>query len=337
VPTPSPSGEPTAIDPRAPSPAGGAATAPTVERAGRAPWRRLRGLLPWLLGVAILVWLFQRVELGEVGRSLARGPWALLVAYVAFQLVVLLAVDAWATEVTLDQCGGSPPFREVLAMRGATYLVNLVHYAAGQGAFGWYLARSGRGGWSAGGALLLLFVTQGLALVIVLSLGLLLAPAWLSARVWPLAAAAIAGILAYLAVIALRPRFAQRIALARPLLLAGLRGHLVAVTARVPHMVVLVLLNWGLYRIWGMPVPLRFGLAVWPVLLFVSAIPLTPAGLGTVQALQIAWFARWAPGDTLAARQAAVLGLTLAQYALALGLQALIGAACLRALRRAES
>jgi Lysylphosphatidylglycerol synthase TM region len=310
----------------------GAADAPRTAR-GSAAWRRLRAVLPWLLGLAILAWLFRRVPLDAVVAALAGGPWLGLTAYVAAELAALLLVDAWATEVTLRACGGSPPFRQVLAMRGATYLLNLLHFAAGQGAFGWYLARSGRGGWSAGGALLLLFVTQGLALVLVLTLGLLLAPAWLASRALPIAGLALAGISAYLLVVATAPRWAGRVPLLRPLLAAGIRGHLIGVAARLPHMAILVLLNWGVYRVWGMPVPLRFGVAVWPLLMLVSALPITPAGLGTVQALQISLFAPWAGGGDLVTRQAAVLALTVAQYALALLLQAAIGAWCLRALR----
>ena len=310
----------------------GAADAAVAAPRGGA-WRRLRAILPWLLGLAILVWLFRRVPVDAVVAALAGGPWLGLTAYVAAELAVLLVVDAWATEVTLRACGGSPPFRQVLAMRGATYLLNLVHFAAGQGVFGWYLAKSGRGGWSAGGALLLLFVTQGLALVVVLAFGLLLAPAWLASRGLPLAGLALAGIAGYLVVVGTAPRWAGRVPLLRPLLAAGLPGHLMGVAARLPHMVLLVLLNWGVYRVWGMPVPLRFGLAVWPLLMLVSALPITPAGLGTVQALQMSLFAPWAPGGDLATRQAAVLALTVAQYALALLLQAAIGAWCLRTLR----
>ena len=186
----------------------------------------------------------------------------------------------------------------------------------------------------AGGALVVILVTQGVALIVVLAAGLLLAPAWLARRALPLAALALVGVAAYLAMIALRPKWAQRVPLLRPLLVAGLRGHLVAVAARVPHMIVLVLLSWGILRVWGMPVPLRFGLAVWPILLLVSALPITPSGLGTVQAMQVALFAPWAQGIDAAAKQGSVLALTIAAYALALLVQAAIGALSLRVLRR---
>jgi hypothetical protein len=285
----------------------------TPSRAERFGWRRVRALLPWLLGAAIVAWLLLRLPFDAVVAALAGGRWGVLVAYVTGELAILLLVDAWATVVTLRRCGGSPPFRDVLAMRGATYLLNLLHFGAGQGAFGWYL-----------------LVTQGLALVLVLAAGLLLAPPWLARPALPLAALALAGIVVYLAVVAMRPAWAQRVPLLRPLLDAGLRGHLVAGAARVPHMALLALLNWGVYRVWGMPVPLRFGLAVWPLLMAVSALPITPSGLGTVQAMQVSLFAEWAPGGDLASRQAAVLALTIAAYALALLLQALIGAVALR-------
>jgi hypothetical protein len=149
----------------------------------------------------------------------------------------------------------------------------------------------------------------------------------------PVAAILLAGIVVYAAVLARPPAWLRRMSLVQPLLAAGLRGHAVAVAARVPHMAILVLLNWGLYRVWGMPVPLRVGVALWPVLLTVSALPITPSGLGTVQALQLAWFSEWAAGATRDAREASVLALTLASYALSLTLQAVIGAVCVRYLR----
>ncbi len=316
--------------------AGPAAAAAAASTGGRATAKRLREWLPWLLGLAIVVWLLRRLPLHAVVGALAGGPWATLIAYVAGELLLVLVADAWATAVTLRQCGGSPPFPQVLAMRGATYLLNLVHFAAGQGAFGWYLARAGRSGWSAGGALMVIFVTQGLALLVTFAIGLLLAPMAIAQRALPLALLAFVGVVGYLGVLAWRPGKLARLLLLQPLFAAGLRGHLVALAARLPHMAVLVLLNWGLYRVWGMPVPLRVGLAAWPLLLAVSALPITPAGLGTVQALQVSFFASWAPAPDRAARQAAVLALTLAQYALALLLQAGIGALCLRVLARAR-
>ena len=80
--------------------------------------------------------------------------------------------------------------------------------------------------------------------------------------------------------------------------------------------------------------PLAQGLALLPLVLFVAALPITPAGLGTVQAAQIVLLSSFAPGATAAAREAAVLAFGLAFAALGLAFQAATGALCLALLAR---
>ena len=293
---------------------------------------RLRGLGPWLLAAAVLAWIFHRLPLHTVGAALARGPWPQLVAYVAVEIAIVLLCDVAAAAVAVRVSGGAVPFARLLRMRGATYLLSIVHPVAGQGSFGWFLAREGRGGWNAGGVVLLLLVTQALALGTGGAAGLLLAPPWLRAPALPVVALIGAGMLVYLAVVAARPRRLARVALLEPLFAAGVRGHLETIAARLPHVAALVLLQWGAFRVWGIAVPLLVALGLIPLVLFVGALPITPGGLGTVQALQATLFARYAMGATDQARQASVVALSLAHAALGIAAQLLIGAVCMRML-----
>jgi hypothetical protein len=265
--------------------------------------------------------------------ALAGGPWPLLAGYVALEIALVLLADAWAATVALRVSGGSLPYRRVVAMRGATYLFQVIHVLAGQGSFGWFLARAGRGAWGAGGVVLLLLATQLLALALVGVVGLLVAPAWLRGPALPVVALILGGMAVYLGLVAARPSWLQRMALARPLFAAGARGHLVAVAARLPHVALLVLVHWGAFRLWGIRIPFLVGAAYIPPMLLVSALPITPAGLGTVQALQLALFSEWAPAATSGGREAAIVAFSLAHLALAILVQAFIGLLCLRALR----
>ncbi|HEV8631467.1 MAG TPA: lysylphosphatidylglycerol synthase domain-containing protein, partial [Thermoanaerobaculia bacterium] len=250
--------------------------------ARRSLWR---AAAPWLVAAAALAWLLHRLPFAAVRVALATGPWPLLAAYVVLELALILLADAWAASVALRLSGGSLPYWRVVAMRGATYLGTVIHPLAGQGSFGWFLARAGQGAWSAGGVVLLLFVTQGLALVVAGAFGVAVAPAWLRQPALPLLSLLVLGLLIYLALLTRPPRRLARLPLLQPLFAAGVRGHLIAVAARLPHVALLVVLMWGQLRIWGIPVPLLAGLALTPLVLFVAALPITPAGLGTVQAL----------------------------------------------------
>ena len=60
-------------------------------------------------------------------------------------------------------------------------------------------------------------------------------------------------------------------------------------------MLFLVLAYWGAMRLWGIEVPLSRGLAMITVVLFVYAVPVTPAGLGTTQAALVVLFSPFVP------------------------------------------
>ena len=295
---------------------------------------RLRSFLPWLVVVVILLALLHRVPVAALQGGLAHGPWGLLVAYTLPFLVVTLFADAYATGVCLRIAGEPRPFGTLTLVRGATYLLGLLNYALGQGGIGLYLHRTGvRAARGTGIVLFLLIVNFG-ALVAAAALGLLMGEGRWTGGLQGTALALLAARLLYLGVIALRPAFLARREILVPLFDAGPLGHLAALAGRMPHLLLLLLSHWVALSIWGIRVPLDGALARMPVVLLASVVPLSPSGLGTVQAAQILLFAPYAVAATPAGREAAVLSFSLAFSLVGLGLQALMGAACLAALRR---
>jgi hypothetical protein len=300
---------------------------------------RLRRFLPWLVGAAILLALLYRVPFAALRAGLAHGPWGLLVAYTLPFMVLTLLADAYATGVCLRIAGEPRPFGTLTLVRGATYLLGLLNYALGQGGIGLYLHRTGvRPARGTGIFLFLLIVNFG-ALAAAAALGIALGEGKWAGGVGGrgLAAGIVVAGLAYLAVVALRPGFLARREVLEPLFAAGPSGHLLALAGRMPHLLFLILGHWGALWIWGIPVPLAQALARMPVVLLASVVPLSPSGLGTVQAAQVLLFAPYSRAATAAAREAAVLSFSLAFSLLGLGSQALVGAVCLAALRRRES
>lgn len=295
---------------------------------------RLRVALPWLGAALLLAWAFRSVSITALGAALHSGPWLRLAGFAVLEVAALLAVDAWATRVALAQTGICLGYPEVAEIRGATYLLGLVNYAVGQGGIGVYLARRGADSARSAGIVFFLLVTNGLALLVGLGLGLVLDAAPELDPYRPLALLIAAGVLAYLVVVASWPRSLRRWSLLDPLQQAGIGGHLRSFAARLAHLGVLLVGNWVALRLWGIEAPFSTAFSRLPVVVFGSALPVTPNGVGAVQALQVPLFAAWAPGAEAATRAASVLAFSLAHQGLGLLCQGIVGMACLARLRR---
>ncbi|HXU29104.1 MAG TPA: lysylphosphatidylglycerol synthase domain-containing protein [Thermoanaerobaculia bacterium] len=304
-------------------------------------WLRL---LPWASAAVVLALLLWRIPLDEVLAAVGRGPVGWLALYTLLEAISVLPADAWATRVTLSAAGVQRPFGELFLVRGSTYLLNVLSYAVGQGGLGIYLARTGVGAARSAGVVLFLLATNAISLALVAAIAHPFAQ-----RTDPRAAIAIGvvlyGVKTYLTALAARGLFARTrfgrwmathiekepvATLAR----AGLLGHLKATAARIPHVAVLLVALWGSFRVWGIEVPLGVGLAALPAVVLIAALPITPSGLGTAQALQVLLFAPYVAGATPAIRSATLLGFSLVHHGIGLVAQALVGTVCFILLKR---
>lgn len=296
---------------------------------------RVRQALPWLAAAALFAWLLHRVPLDEVRAALRHGSYLPLFFYVLLEFVLTLPADAFATREALAVTGVRRSFPELMRARAATYLLGLLSYFASLGGIGWWVAKGGTRAARATGSVLLLMVTNGLAIVLVAAAGLLVdLPPDRRELLLLLIGCALLGMVLYLMVIAARVPWLARRGVLAPLFEAGVGGHLRAVAARLPHMLALALLHWGAFRVWGIAVPLFPGAALMAVVLLISALPITPSGLGTTQVLQVLFFSAWAQGMTEETRGADVLAFSLVHWVFSLVWQGGIGLAGLALLRR---
>jgi uncharacterized membrane protein YbhN (UPF0104 family) len=296
--------------------------------------------LPWLVAAAILAVMVREIRLEPLREAFQHGAYLALSLFIVFELVITLPVDAFATREALAAVGIPRPFLEVMYARGASYLLGLLSYIAGQGGMGFYLVRTGVPVARSAGAVLFLMMANGIVLVLLGAAGLAVEMARGGLAGVPTGllaltiAAALGGTVVYGIVIALRPKWLARYSLLAPLFEAGVRGNVRAVLARFPHMMLLAVLHWLAFRIWGIAVPAVPGLALNPIVLLLSALPVTPGGLGTTQALQVLFFSPWAAGTTGDDRAASVLAFSLVHHVVNLVVQAALGLACLAPFRR---
>lgn len=280
----------------------------------------------------LLALLLSRIPLDELRAGLARGPAGWLALYTLAQVAATLALDGVATRVALAGAGIRRPLGTLIRVRGANYLLAVVHYVLGQGGLYLYLRRTGVAPGRAAAAVLVL--TTG-AIGNMVAAAALLSPLAAGAPPLPgfrpaVAALAILAALALAAVI-VRPSLFTRARWLAPIAELEPRAHLAAWAGRVPHTLILLIGHWGALRLWGIPVPLAEGLALVAIVLVVVALPIAPAGLGTFEAAQVLLLAGFVPAAAADARAAAVLGFALVYHALGLGAQVGFGLLCLRA------
>lgn len=302
--------------------------------------RVLTKLWPLLVALAILAYVFARIPQEALWEALKTGPCLWLAPYVVLVVMLTLLTDAYATVIALSATGLRPPrFSQIFWVRGATYLPALLNYSLGQGAFGFYLKRSGLATTRAAGIVIFLLIVNSSIFLVMTCLGVL-AGALLGGNFSgfaPLALGLAGGMLAYLGLVCLRPRFLQSWQLAAPLLEAGIGGHLQAAAGRIPLVLVLILTYWGAMHLWGITVPLVQGFILIPVILFFGALPITPIGLGTTQAAMVLLVSSYVPLPNPEAQAATVLAFSLVYHFLGIIAQAGLGFWCYQKIGRLDS
>ncbi|WP_437753409.1 lysylphosphatidylglycerol synthase domain-containing protein [Sorangium sp. So ce1389] len=306
----------------APSPRGDALPEPRAPRL----WGRARRALPFALALGLVAFVLGRLDFGAFRAALSRVDAPLFGAFAAVFILALLAADTFATVLVYRRLIAPVAFRDFFVLRGASYLPSLLNHHVGQAFITVFLARAhGVPLARVAGATLVVYASW-------LGCLLLLAAVAVPANGGPLAGSALllgAGVL-YLALLALRPARLARTKLLAPLFEAGVRGHLVALAARVPHLLVLFVGTWLPFGLFGVRIPFGAALTYIPILMVAVTLPLTPQGFGTRDVLAAALFERFAAGATREERLAAVAA-TTTTWAVALTLvEAALGLALLR-------
>lgn len=287
---------------------------------------RLARIVAWLVTLGVLGYLFSTVPIRDVlGALQSSAAWT--VPVLALLVVIIYLADAFAMWTTFGWFLARLPFREVLVVRGATYLWALVNYALGQGAIVYHVNRArgvpvARGA----GAVLLVMGVNLLLLLLLASLGLALSPG-VPEALKLVVAVSYAGLGAYIILIGLKPRRLASWPVFHLLLNIGIAGHVKAMGVRLPHIAALVVFTYTALRAFGVDVPLAEAALFLPIVYFLAVLPLSVQGIGPTQGAMVYFFTRYASGDN---PRAAVLASSMTAQAIALCVQGLVGVVCMR-------
>lgn len=306
---------------------------------GNALRRGIRQWAPWAVATLILAYILATTPRQALLEALAAvSPWQ-LGALLAGVMASVVLIDTLVLWLALRASMPDRPltYRAVLVIRGASSLLALLNYGAGQGGIVYFLRQRHQVPLNAGaGAVVLTNAAFLMALALALGAGLLAGAVPDHPELRVIAWAALALLPLYLLVVVLRPRALTRRRFLRPLFGLGLGAVAQVAGARALHLFVLIAGHWLAMRLFGVDVPPVVALVRLPVMFVITSLPISPAGLGTAQAAAITLFAPFAVGADEAARQATVLAYSLSCHTIGIACLFAIGLVCLRKLQQSQ-
>lgn len=303
--------------------------------------RWVREALAYALAAAIIVYLARGTPLGQFARILRHAnPWLFLIAC-AGSFAVWFFGETYLYAKLFSYFHVPTSFREMLPANAAQYFLQAINQVAGGAALVLFMRRRKGVPVFAGGASLVflglvdVWLMSGAGLVA----ALLVRDSWLGPR-WYYPAILTAGI-GLVVLFWLRGRPASKILrwiYDRPSLLSFRQArpshYLLLMLIRAPIFAAQAFALYFQLRSFGVHVPLIQVLAFEPAELFLSALPITPAGLGVLQAVLVLGFHAYGS-------RAAILtaGIAISMIGILLRLPLGIGAAgaFVRELRRAPN
>jgi hypothetical protein len=286
-------------------------------------------IAPYAIAIVALGWVLRQTDIHALGAALKHAPIGWFVAVSAVMLVLNCAADTFAMTTVFGWFGCHVPYRDLFVVRASTYLLAIVNYHVGQAAIVGYLYRARKVPFlrATGWILFIIGINVG-TLFLLASAGASRATDELAMlRTVPLVCGI--GVVAYAALLTLKPGFLARRALFSPLFEMGILGHVKGVLVRLPHIGVLLLWHYTALRMFGIRVTPGSALLYLPAYFAVASLPINVNGLGVAQLVAIAFFAQYADG-TRAEQKAAVMAYSLSTSGVSIILQLILGFACLR-------
>jgi uncharacterized membrane protein YbhN (UPF0104 family) len=261
---------------------------------------KLKRLLPWLLSLGIVAYLFASVDLAAVRDAMATADLTALAAWLSFFALVAFVADSATLMVLFTRLLDRLPYRDVLAVKGVSYFLNALNYSAGAGAVAWFAHRKTKRPFLAAlSALLWLNFIDVVALLVLLGFGATvgheLVPAQIADRLgwvllggWVITIGALVYWLAGVNFLVLGRLREWRIFHA--FRHARLVDYATMVGLRTLFIGLYVLMAYTTLPTFDIHVSIGALLVYVPLLTFVQIVPASVSGLGAIQVVMIALY-----------------------------------------------
>ncbi|MBI4411702.1 MAG: flippase-like domain-containing protein [Deltaproteobacteria bacterium] len=269
----------------------------------------LKRILPWLIAAGILYFLFHKIPPTTVLSTITHANIPLFVFYSIAYFVIIMMADCVGLCWLLSRFSTPVNFKETLLMRGATYLLMVINYNLAQGGIAFYLRRTHKAPVfkTLGAMFYLTVVDLSLMLTFAFAAVLMEDISYRDVSLRPFltqfALLFYSGLTLWIAFWGLIDRpFLKKYRsvgvvdwlVSRHLFVAFRQSsaldYLKTYLLRLPTLVLVVLSLFLWINAFHSALPFTDLFLYTPVIMIVGTLPITPAGLGTVQALCVEFF-----------------------------------------------
>ncbi len=262
-----------------------------------APRRLLHPAVSLLITAAIFALILRRVPFAALVTSLHDADYAMFLALMVANALFYFAWDTLVLSVAIGWFHGAVPYRRLLPVRAASYVVGFFNTNLGRGAMAAYLGRQLHAPLlELGSTVIFLVLTEYTQLVLWAMFGLLGSRAEVSRSL--LAVASGVALLWLVVRWLLAPRDWS---IARTFRLATPSRYAYIVLLRAPMFFASLCLHYYAAHAFGIQIPFGSMLTFLPVIFMLAALPVTVAHLGTTQAAWIFFFGSFASAPKLLA------------------------------------
>jgi hypothetical protein len=260
-----------------------------------------RSLVNPIVSVALTATIFalilRRVPFSAIATALRNADQLRFLALMIPNTLFYFAWDTLVLTVAVRWFHGAVPYRELLPVRAASYVVGFFNTNLGRGAMAAYLSRRLRAPFlELGSTVLFLVLTEYTQLVLWAMFGLFGLRSEVSRSL--LAVAAGVAVLWLVVRWLLAPR---QWSIARTFRLATTQRYAAIVLLRAPMFLVSLVLHYHAAQSFGIHIPFAQMLTFLPVIFMIAALPITVAHLGSTQAAWIFFFSDYASAPQLLA------------------------------------
>jgi len=269
---------------------------------------RVKRLIPWVLSLSIVGFLFLTTDIEAVGDALAGADWGRLVACMAAVTLGAYVVDSLTLVALFRRFVGRVGVGEVLRIKGVSYFLNAINYTLAMGGMAWILHKKRDIKFlETFSSFFWLFFVDIIALCTLITLGLALGPdaigdsrtveriPYIVLVIWGI----VVGSLIYwnggFDFFVLGRLRAWRVF--DTFRRAKLKDYPTMVLMRSGFIMVYVLMHWSILPAFGVEIDLGHMLLYAPLIAFVQVIPATVSGLGAVQGVMVALFTPHVPPE----------------------------------------
>lgn len=284
--------------------------------------RFARRAAPLVLTAVIFYLIFQRVPFHRFISALGDVDYPVFLAIMVPNAIVFVFWDTFILAVAIRWFHGAVPYRALLPLRAASYIVAIFNTNAARGALAAFVSRVlDRPFLQIGSTVIFLVLTEYTHLVAWATIGIVAfgseltrpflwvppaaAGVWLlffayarTGRTFEQTTAPSVGVVDRVGRIIAAP---WRGALLRTFRIAPAASYVKIVLLRAPMFFVSLCLHYFAARVFGLEIPFGMMLAFLPVIFMAAALPITVARLGTTQAAWILLFSSVAPAEHLLA------------------------------------